>query len=899
MSPIDQSKLTFRASAGVYKLELAHGTERPVKLGDGSFGAVFAAENSKKEKFAVKVFYSTKDELVTDRFKSEMRATEILTKKLQTSNTDDTDHSVDNSDLISNLVLPVAHTDKFLDSSCYSELHRCHYFKDNNLSVSQYALVMPRYVCTLKHLLEQGRPAGVRVGKEIDSSPGRAGYDVLNEMTPTEREGFVAWVAKEIIAGLRALHEAGLFHHDLKPANILIRPRGFRLELAISDLGFLKPNSIFSGEAGTKLIKAYEGLPLGTRHYRSPEQKDYFDVCEVQMNDETENLVALRTKDPKFRDTLAEKNDVLIFSKDPDRTPHVIEDVTHSDAEAGLLTEAKKEVSSADTSADGVAQPVNAAYVTKITIKQNSDKKIQFEGLTQVEIHKWHTIRTDLFGLGAIIYDLLTCGRSPERFYDYIRRWDRADMSVSELQTEYTQVVNEQTTRPDLTSAFNELRKDGNYTPLTIVNVLFRCMLPHARGSYAIDEHDPKKTAPPSQVFERLLNDLDLIGNTERESQSGHNRIWHGLRRTESVSHGTPLPFEKQLIELSSQVGLQRLAQGYLKLLDISETLLSQAEDFAKDKDSKTVFLKEMWPSNIDIVSGELRPKLPYHKNYADYLESFKGRLRPPVPMHAKSKFVPYFLYYMSRKVLIRDGILLTETETTSSANKPKHDFRAQFCYLDNTPFWSGPESGDLIITNANEANATHFELKLGSIPNSYMLDIALKNKKATLVKLLRPIDYYLSMLGIYIHHLFFSGIADNGETPPNMYYIEQSIVTGHYDASKISKIVGDRLKNPLKKQLLTKPKNAYLPCHRQLAQLYVWLTGRFFRRFTDRKEVEQIVLVRQHLKILYEDIAFVFGTDPDTLRMKVLSGGVPGTPAEVPPEHPSLNQLIDEQFVK
>jgi hypothetical protein len=46
-------------------------------------------------------------------------------------------------------------------------------------------------------------------------------------------------------------------------------------------------------------------LPLGTRHYRSPEQKDYFDICDVDIQVDSENhKVELISTDPKLRDSI-------------------------------------------------------------------------------------------------------------------------------------------------------------------------------------------------------------------------------------------------------------------------------------------------------------------------------------------------------------------------------------------------------------------------------------------------------------------------------------------------------------------------------------------------------------------------------------------------------------------
>ena len=78
----------------------------------------------------------------------------------------------------------------------------------------------------------------------------------------------------KIVEGLQVLYSAQMHHLDLKPSNIFVRPEGQEFKAVIADLGFLMP----SNALGTSVSKVGDELPLGTRHYRSPEQKDYFDI---------------------------------------------------------------------------------------------------------------------------------------------------------------------------------------------------------------------------------------------------------------------------------------------------------------------------------------------------------------------------------------------------------------------------------------------------------------------------------------------------------------------------------------------------------------------------------------------------------------------------------------------
>ncbi|MDP6943360.1 MAG: protein kinase, partial [Myxococcota bacterium] len=69
-------------------------------------------------------------------------------------------------------------------------------------------------------------------------------------------------LAEEILAGLQAMHEAGLVHRDLKPDNVLID--GKRGDAKITDLG------VAHDAAGRGMTR--QGARLGTPEYMSPEQ---------------------------------------------------------------------------------------------------------------------------------------------------------------------------------------------------------------------------------------------------------------------------------------------------------------------------------------------------------------------------------------------------------------------------------------------------------------------------------------------------------------------------------------------------------------------------------------------------------------------------------------------------
>lgn len=80
-------------------------------------------------------------------------------------------------------------------------------------------------------------------------------------------ERFVAHLARELLEGLRAIHEAGIVHRDIKPENVFLIPGGDLPRAVIMDLGLarsLDPQDERSWTTGRHI--------LGTPEYIAPEQ---------------------------------------------------------------------------------------------------------------------------------------------------------------------------------------------------------------------------------------------------------------------------------------------------------------------------------------------------------------------------------------------------------------------------------------------------------------------------------------------------------------------------------------------------------------------------------------------------------------------------------------------------
>ena len=525
---------------------------KPVKLGDGTFGCVFHVRG-RQQNAALKIFYENEDEYIRASQDEEIGIGQKLRKFY-------IDTPAIAASISSCLVAPIAYLTDFKESAAYRSLEG--YFRSLSFEISNRAIVMDYFPMSLKDLLERGWPARDVPGDSSSEDKGpigrgaggrfgdQSGYSILEKLSQSDREASVLPVVQDVAVGLSILHGPRFRHQDIKPANVLVREVGKHLQAAIADLGFID----------TGMLEVHGSIwqhrPLGTRHYRSPEQTDFFDVCEVDVAPGKDGYYELTTRDPKFRQTFSEKGDFVVFSKLPKAYQWEIADIVIPDLDDAAKIE---------------EEPI------RITIRGLDGVELEADERTQIAVNKRQTERTDLFGLGAIIYDMITCGRSPEQFYNLLRTHDRrGEVIETGLAQRYLHFKNGGGTVPEIDAVFQSLRVDAGseFPSLDIVTILLKCMMSQAEDSYFRSE---KRDG----IWENVKGDLDSLMKAIPDRRRVEGNFLTNPKMTRVGPSVTPRVPAEQL-EAIQKIVLYRVKNGCRSVGQRGPVLQASGDDDSK-----------------------------------------------------------------------------------------------------------------------------------------------------------------------------------------------------------------------------------------------------------------------------------------------------------------------------
>ena len=701
-------------------------------------------------------------------------------------------------------------------------------FSEMQIDVSNYALVMKRYEYTLKDILESpmGNKPRIREenkgraqkrsemsvelsteGVEDSEEPRQAiesedlnedekasseslinrpnGYKVLRALTFEERVRTILPFLIQIAHGVRTIHKARQYHFDLKPTNIFVNDDLGTPVVVVGDLGSIQFEEV-SASTSSLDVSAHmqDTLRLGTRHYRSPEQKDYFDICYVRVmhrksgateDEHRADQVVLQVTDRKFKDTIIETGDQVVFSK-------------ASDPSARYTIEAIRLLNTDDAICEIIISP------------QYRAEMIQEDDKTQVILYKKQGARTDLFGLGAIAYDLITCGLSPERFYDSIRIFDKKEGSVQNLLEKYTQLTQMHgSTNPTIRSIFAPFFQNRRSVDPAFVEFILRCMLYQAKGTYYNQDGDldsSKNFEKDGEYYVAVDAALESLNKLAAKFKPDPK---NKLLDTEASYREPPDStyfFEElnRLQDLSAPSDFPvRLAQGaalFKKVFDLASKGMdnldrneSGTEVASGINGSGTLYFAEMVPQNIErLTEKELKFKSETYGSYREYIEDLKSdhpffRINSDI----QNPYVPLHFIAARRRLKLE---------------KADGEFR-RYNFVDSSPSGSSVSKNDWIVdsnkkmlwrvTSVHDSIPNQITLKLVNDEHANPLedpgtpipgDAGSGEEEYIYYQNLDPARYYLNMLGIYLHQIFFANIGRTSRDRPEAIDIARKVVS-------------------------------------------------------------------------------------------------------------------------
>ena len=601
------------------------------------------------------------------------------------------------------------------------------------MKLSHLGLVTELYHGTLKDLLENPRKPDYE----------ETGYGILRDLQFKDRIRAILPFIYNIADGLSIMHEAGYVHLDLKPANIFWRPVGTdRFEAAIGDLGYIRSPD------NDPPVTSAPYAALGTLHYRSPEQKDFKDFCEVDIwpSDNPEEI-QLTTNDPKFMGTIAEPGDNLIFQNDLGRNFR-IERLPPEDSENDHLGDS----------------------VTQICIKSLDKNSLNPDQRTQAVIYKNQGVRTDLFGFGAVVYDLLTCGKSPERFYNNLVVDDVPKTSVTSIMDHYGHIERRSRRDPKYAHVFEPFfdGRSNKYAPKDVVSLILKCMLYRAKGTY----FDTNKTNP----FEEVLADvMKLYAHGVLESIKSNPLVSSVWKKPDP----TPLPPNELREEISAHqevprdkttgtFAIRRVAWAATRLTQliglVRRALRLSMDD--PDKDDRKFYFVELAPENISILDDKLEV-VERGRGYSlrkDYIAEILEDV-----VHTRTILYDSQDPYSSFEHMgdIRRRVKLMSTG---------HPFTCRYRLLDSSRIGDSVKKHDWIVVPGkcvalieaiNEDRLTLKPVREKKGEKYIGFEKELKVGEAFFVRNLDPLSYCVSMLGTYVYQLFFVGLSGNSVSEP------------------------------------------------------------------------------------------------------------------------------------
>lgn len=338
-------------------------------------------------------------------------------------------------------------------------------------------------VSIIHHVQPLSRELSLHGGSLGPESRIVSGYDLLRSLRYSDRLVVAFPIIQGLAEALTPLHLSRNLHHDIKPGNVFVKRTPERFLVTLGDFSF-----VGSGvDQGTTEAVLKDAIETGSIHFRSPEQRDFNESAYGHVRhslccgdpgvsyegtldeNERKDWVYVRILDPKFRSSPIGAGDVVVFPSDMRGFAYPVKKVHRAENHRDVWLHA------------------SASEFAKLFSE---------ETYTKVFLYKIPTVRSDLFGLGGVMFDLISGGDSPERFYEALRPFDLAGNSKESpkdaqwLVQQYVRYQKNMSSNlrhpvePGALNLFQHFTDEGDTAPKEIFEIIIRLMASNLPDSY-------------------------------------------------------------------------------------------------------------------------------------------------------------------------------------------------------------------------------------------------------------------------------------------------------------------------------------------------------------------------------------------------------------------------------
>lgn len=394
------------------------------------------------------------------------------------------------------------------------------------------------------------------------------------------------------------------------------------------------------------------------------------------------------------------------------------------------------------------------------------------EAKTQVEFYKKQRYRTDLFGIGAVVFDMITIGRSPEKFYESIRKFETT--SVEDIVKRYDTLRRGEIEgeNPDLSEIPEPFRHDNDptkrYPDNDIVEFILKCMLYQSEGTFY-----EQNRADPGQASKALSDQMrDLLAEYKNKQLLPRQLIDSSILIDRPQNFGPPitgqsLQFDREIARLQgldpwpdveqlnepALLAANRLRYGAYYFSQIVKLVRTK---ISSDNKSDETHLRQILPTYISLkrengqatLDFEAAPSLQVRKELRD--NRLEQLIRAPT-----NPFVPNWIASIRRDI----RLFRSDPMARDSALSCKYRFR------DASLFRLNIAAGDWVVCQGQlwqvmapiEDDRLTIQFENTTADNKGIIWTKDGYADGTYFSALDPFKYYLDMLGLYLQHLIFT----------------------------------------------------------------------------------------------------------------------------------------------